>query len=76
MICWAIRKVIPLYISEKDFFFGKSVENHINNCLYCKKNYDQYCNLQNVVSQKNDVPKEILNGYWDKIYSEISKERI
>ncbi len=76
MNCWAVQKLLPLYVGESDLPIGsKTIKRHLKNCSACNQIYQEYLIPKKVLKElKNpDLPVDFFASSWDKIYSEISQ---
>lgn len=76
MKCWAVQKLLALYVGESDLPIGsKSIQRHLENCSACNQIYQEYLIPKKALSdlKKPDLPIDFFASSWEKIYSEISQ---
>ena len=76
MNCWAVQKLLALYVGESDLPIGsKTIKRHLKNCSACNQVYQKYLNSKKVLEKLKhpDLPEDFFSSSWEKIYSEISQ---
>ena len=75
--CWAIQKLIPLFIQKDDSSLGHNhFFQHISCCPSCEKAYQTFQRPFTLLKKNRqlELPEELFEGYWDEIYSEITSK--
>ena len=76
MNCWAVQKLLALYVGESDLpICTKSIKRHLENCSACNQIYQGYLVPQKILSHLKhpDLPVDFFDFSWEKINSEISQ---
>lgn len=76
MICWAVKKILPLYAGNDLALFNQTIKNHLKNCAKCNALYQRYSLNVSMLHklQKPSIPEKTFNGYWEQIYAQINVE--
>lgn len=77
MKCWAVRKMLSLYVGDKDLpFFHTHMREHIERCSRCSHLYHQYCVSQKALQSLKQLapPNEVFTGYWEVLQKRFDKE--
>lgn len=78
MKCWAIKKILPLYVGESDFpLFSNRISAHIKKCSACSQLHNQYLHNRNVLKKVQEpmIPQQYMIGFWDELESRIAHEQ-